>query len=247
MSTNRRKPRIPRRKTAAGTSKTGPSKAGTSKAAASSGTSQPTYLTQRQKEILDFIAEYLGRHGISPTHREIRDHFGYSSFGTVYKHLNLLQQKGYLKRDWNQKRGLELLRTSPPTIDPNDESEIPFLGLIAAGQPIEALPGDERLAVPEYLFGGPTDEHYVLQVVGESMIDDGIYDGDFVIVLRREEAEAGDMIVALVDGTEATLKRFYPEGAMVRLEPANPSMEAILVPAEAVKVQGLVVGLMRKY
>lgn len=205
---------------------------------------QPSYLTERQKAVLDYIAEYQAVHGISPTHREIRDHFGYSSFGTVYKHLKLLQRKGYLHRDWNQKRGLELVRAIPGQ---ETQSEVPFLGLIAAGQPIESLPGNEVLSVPNHLFEGPTNDHYVLRVVGESMIQEGIHDGDFVIVLRREEARPGEMVVALVEGVEATLKRFFPEGERVRLEPSNPEMKSIRLPAGSVKVQGVVVGLMRKY
>jgi repressor LexA len=204
-----------------------------------------TYLTQRQKEILDFISDYQRSHGIAPTHREIRDHFGYSSYGTVYKHLKLLQRKGFLHRDWNQKRGLELLRSVRGR--PNWEAEVPFLGLIAAGQPIEALPGLETLAVPDQLFGGRPEDHYVLRVVGESMIQEGIHDGDFVVVLRRERAEAGEMVVALIGGVEATLKRFYPQGEKVRLQPANPNMQPIEVLATEVQVQGVVVGLMRKY
>ena len=208
-------------------------------------TPRGTYLTERQKAILEFIAEYQQRHGISPTHREIRDEFGYSSFGTVYKHLKLLQQKGYLHRDWNQKRGLELLRAVPGVA--RSEAEIPFLGEIAAGQPIEALPRREELAVPGHLFGGEPADHYVLRVAGESMIDEGIHDGDLVVVLRREEARPGEMVVALIDGDAATLKRFYPERDVIRLQPANPNMEAMRVPADRVKVQGVVVGLMRKF
>lgn len=203
-----------------------------------------SYLTERQKEILDFIAEFRAARGISPTHREIRDHFGYSSFGTVYKHLKLLQKKGFLHRDWNQKRGLELMRAIPGQAG---ESEVPFLGLIAAGQPIESLQQEEYLSVPNHLFGGPSAEHYVLRVTGDSMIEDGIHDGDFVLVLRRDRARAGEMVVALVGGDEVTLKRFYPEGDRVRLEPANQNMTAITVEATAVTVQGIVVGLMRKY
>ena len=206
---------------------------------------QATYLTERQKQILEFIAEYQQRHGISPTHREIRDEFGYSSFGTVYKHLKLLQQKGYLHRDWNQKRGLELVRAVPGTrVSTGDE--VPFLGLIAAGQPIETLPDREKLGVPHHLLEGRASDHYVLRVSGESMIQEGIYDGDFVVVLRRERAMPGEMVVALV-GIEATLKRYYPEGEVVRLQPANPEMEPIRVPASEVQVQGVVVGLMRKF
>lgn len=205
-----------------------------------------SYLTERQKAILEFIAEYQKRHGISPTHREIRDEFGYSSFGTVYKHLKLLQQKGFLHRDWNQKRGLELLRTVPGR-EMTPESEVPFMGLIAAGQPIEALPSPETLAVPNHLFEGTVSNHYVLKVAGESMIDEGIHDGDLVVVQRREEARPGEMVVALVGGDAATLKRFYPDGENIRLQPAHPNMEAIVVPASDVKVQGVVVGLMRKF
>lgn len=204
-----------------------------------------TYLTERQKAVLEYVAEYQKKNGISPTHREIRDQFGYSSFGTVYKHLKLLQDKGYLHRDWNQKRGLELLRAVPGTLTTN-VSDIPFLGRIAAGQPIEALPGNDRLVVPDYLFQGLAGEHYVLKVAGESMIEEGIHDGDFVIVLRREQARPGEMVVALVHD-EATLKHFFPEGEMVRLQPANPYMKAIMVPAADVRVQGVVVGLMRKF
>lgn len=210
-----------------------------------SGRRQPSYLTERQKAILEFIAEYQQRHGISPTHREIRDEFGYSSFGTVYKHLKLLQEKGYLHRDWNQKRGLELVR-AVPGMQVSTGAEVPFLGLIAAGQPIETLSNQEELAVPHHLFSGQASDHYVLRVAGESMIQEGIYDGDFVVVLRRERAMPGEMVVALV-GVEATLKRYYPEGELIRLQPANPEMEPIRVPARDVKVQGVVVGLMRKF
>ncbi len=208
--------------------------------------SRASYLTERQKEILEFITAYHRRHGIAPTHREIRDHFGYSSYGTVYKHLKLLQQKGYLHRDWNQKRGLELLRTVPGG-SVEVELEVPFLGLIAAGQPIESTSDGERLAVPSHLFDGRTEDHYVLRVAGDSMIQEGIHDGDFVVVLKRERARPGEMVVALVGGIEATLKRFFPEGDTVRLQPANAAMEPLRVPAGDVQVQGVVVGLMRKF
>ncbi|MCH9648993.1 MAG: transcriptional repressor LexA [Deltaproteobacteria bacterium] len=200
------------------------------------------YLTETQKSILDFIQDFQARQGIAPTHREICERFGYSSYGTVYKHLKLLEQKGYLTRDWNQKRGIQLVQPESQDGAP----ELPFLGRVAAGRPIEALPGDEHLEVPGHLLSRRLGEHYVLQVVGESMIDEGIHEGDFVVVLQRDQAEPSEMVVALVDG-EATLKRFYPEGAMVRLQPSNPHMEPILVPANAVQIQGVVVGLMRKY
>ncbi|HEX2643192.1 MAG TPA: transcriptional repressor LexA [Thermoanaerobaculia bacterium] len=206
------------------------------------------YLTERQKEILEYIHEFRKERGIAPTHREICERFGYSSYGTVYKHLKLLQEKGFLRRDWNQKRGIELIRAIPGggTVDGDGERELPYLGQIAAGRPIEALPGPDRVAVPIHLLNPRGGDHYVLRVVGESMIDEGIHDGDFVIVQRRELAEPGEMVVALI-GDDATLKRFYPEGDMVRLQPSNPTMQAFRVSARELKIQGIVVGLMRKF
>lgn len=203
---------------------------------------QARYLTERQKAILEFIEDFQARRGIAPTHREICERFGYSSYGTVYKHLKLLEQKGYLTRDWNQKRGIQLVQEEAA----GDAPDLPFLGRIAAGRPIEALAGNESLEVPHHLLSRRTGEHYVLQVVGDSMIAEGIHDGDLVVVLRREKAESGDMVVALVN-EEATLKRIYPEGDRVRLQPSNPAMDPIWVRAEDLQIQGVVVGLMRKY
>ena len=200
-----------------------------------------SFLTVRQKEILEFIREYRAAHGVSPTHREIRDAFGYSSYGTVHKHLKLLRDKGFLRRARHQKRGHELVSGS--------SSEalcvLPFLGQIAAGQPIEALPGNDTLVVPQHLLHGQAD-HYVLRVAGESMIEEGIFDGDLVVVQRRDEAHPGEMVVALIDG-EATLKRFHPEGERVRLQPANSRMKPIFVPADNLRIQGVVVSLMRRF
>jgi repressor LexA len=201
------------------------------------------YLTERQKAILDFIREYQeSRGGIAPTHREICERFGYSSYGTVYKHLKLLEQKGYLTRDWNQKRGIELVRSG----EVRSATELPYVGQIAAGRPIEAVEGNDTMEVPQHLLGRRQAQHYVLKVVGDSMIAEGIQEGDLVVVAQREQADAGEMVVALVD-EEATLKRFYPEGSVIRLQPSNPAMEPIRVPAASVKIQGVVVGLMRKY
>jgi repressor LexA len=202
------------------------------------------YLTERQRAILQFIEEFRDRRGIAPTHREICEQFGFSSYGTAHKHLRLLAEKGFLRRDWNQKRGLELLRSVRGERGP--AHQLPFHGRIAAGRPIEALPGSDDVTVPDHLLasGG---EHYVLQVVGESMIGEGIFDGDYVVVQRRERAQPGEMVVALI-GDEATLKRFYPaDGGRVRLQPSNPTMAPLLVPAESVRVQGIVVGLMRRF
>ncbi|HVF62046.1 MAG TPA: transcriptional repressor LexA [Thermoanaerobaculia bacterium] len=207
---------------------------------------KPAYLTERQREILEYIQEFLRTQGIAPTHREICERFGFSSYGTVYKHLRLLQDKGYLRRDWNQKRGMELIRAIPGGGSTASQVDLPFFGRIAAGRPIEAVAGNERLAVPTHLLSTRAGDHYVLRVVGDSMIEEGIQDGDYVVVLRRERAEAGEMVVALV-GDDATLKRFFPEGETVRLQPANPAMQALRVPARDVRVQGIVVGLMRKF
>src|SRR4051812_14154930 len=161
-----------------------------------------SYLTERQKEILEYIQLYRRERGIAPTHREICEKFGFSSYGTAYKHLKLLQEKGFLRRDWNQKRGIELLRAIPG--GDGTDRELPFYGRIAAGRPIEAMSGSERVAVPGHLLSGKPGDHYVLRVVGDSMIEEGIYDGDFVIVLRRDAAEPGEMVVALI-GDDATL------------------------------------------
>lgn len=208
---------------------------------------KPSYLTERQRDILEFIQRFQGENGIAPTHREICEEFGYSSYGTVYKHLKLLQEKGFLRKDWNQKRGIEVLRELPGGADLQDESkELPFFGRIAAGQPIEAVANQDTLNVPHHLLGRRRGEHYVLEVVGDSMIGEGIFEGDLVIVLQRELAEPGDMVVALV-GSDATLKRFYPEGDTIRLQPANPNMQPIRVPAQDVQIQGIVVGLMRRF
>ena len=150
----------------------------------------PAFLTERQQEILEFLRQFRRQRGLSPTYREIRDHFGYRSYGTVRKHLRLLEEKGHLRHVANQKRGLEL--TEPDPISGEVAGEVPFLGLIAAGRPIEAVTGNETLAVPDHLLGRGHGDHFVLQVVGESMIEEGIFDGDLVVVRRRESAEAGE-------------------------------------------------------
>ncbi|MFQ5349698.1 MAG: transcriptional repressor LexA [Thermoanaerobaculia bacterium] len=202
------------------------------------------FLTLRQRQILDFIRDFQRREGISPTHREIRDRFGYSSYGTVHKHLKLLEQKGYLKRHWNQKRGVELT----PSAGGRSSSarRVPYFGRIAAGRPIEAIAGDEQVTVPEQLLASGSGRHYVLKVEGDSMVDEGVHDGDFVVVQEQSQARPGQMVVALLSD-EVTLKRYFPEGETVRLQPANPRMEPIHVPARDLRLQGIVVGLMRRF
>jgi repressor LexA len=194
-------------------------------------------LTKRQKEIIDYIRAYRETHGISPTQREIRETFRLSSFGTVQKHLKRLEEKGALKRDWNRSRGIS------PVAEATG-ARVALLGLVAAGRPIEPFPVEETIEVPASLLG--KGEHFVLRVRGDSMIEDGIRDGDFVIVSRRSNAQNGQTVVALVRG-EATLKRYYSEGARVRLQPANASMKPLTVDAREIVVQGVVTGLIRDY
>jgi repressor LexA len=204
------------------------------------------YLTERQRDILQFIREFQREHGVAPTHREICDRFGFSSYGTVYKHLSLLEKKGLIRRDWNQKRGVEVIDEpgqAPPPTAPGVR-ELPLFGYIAAGRPIDVDVSDEVITVPERLT--TRGENYVLKVRGDSMIDDGIMDGDYIIVAKRERADNGEMVVANVSG-EVTLKRFYFEGERVRLQPANSMMSPIYARSRDVAVQGVVVGLMRRF
>lgn len=205
------------------------------------------YLTERQRDILHFIRDFQKQRGIAPTHREICDHFGFSSYGTVYKHLSLLEKKGLIRRDWNQKRGVELV-DQPDEAPARDAApatrELPLFGYIAAGRPLEVERASETIAVPEHLTS--RGENYVLKVRGDSMIEDGILDGDLVIIARRERAENGQMVVANVNG-EVTLKRLYQEGERIRLQPANSMMGPIYASARDVMVQGVVVGLMRRF
>ena len=203
------------------------------------------YLTERQRDILQFIREFQRQRGVAPTHREICDHFGFSSYGTVYKHLSLLEKKGLIRRDWNQKRGVELVdREETQSAPSTPVRELPLFGYIAAGRPLEVETSDETIAVPEHLTS--RGDNYVLKVRGDSMIDDGILDGDLVIIARRERADNGQMVVANVNG-EVTLKRIYSEGERVRLQPANSMMNPIYAAARDVAVQGVVVGLMRRF
>lgn len=202
------------------------------------------YLTERQRDILQFIKDFKKERGVTPTHREICDHFGFSSYGTVYKHLSLLEKKGLIRRDWNQKRGVELVEREEKSAVAENARELPLFGYIAAGQPIDVHLSNETITVPERLTG--RGDNYVLKVRGDSMMDDGILDGDFVIINRRERADNGEMVVASVNG-EVTLKRFYFEGERVRLQPANSLMSPIYARSRDVAVQGVVVGLMRRF
>ena len=198
-------------------------------------------LTKRQKEILDYLSEFIQQHGYAPSLEEIGRRFSLSSLATVHKHLTNLQEKGFIRRSWNRSRSVELL--AAPT--GHRALELPMLGYVAAGVPIEAVTTTETIAVPENLAG--RRESYVLRVKGDSMIDEQIRDGDFVVVEDRKSADNGEMVIALISGTDVTLKKFYRENGRVRLQPANPSMQPLWFDPSQVQVQGVVVGMMRKY
>ncbi len=198
-------------------------------------------LTKRQREILDYLNEFIQQHGYAPSLEEVGRRFGLSSLATVHKHLTNLQEKGFIKRTWNRSRSVELL----PSRTGGRAVELPLLGYVAAGAPIEAIATSETIAVPEALVG--KRDTYVLRVRGESMIDEQIRDGDYVIVEDRKTAENGEMVIALLGDSDVTLKKFYRENGHIRLQPANPAMEPLVVPADQVRVQGVVVGVMRKY
>ncbi len=198
-------------------------------------------LTKRQREILDYLGQFIEQHGYAPSLEEIGRRFGLSSLATVHKHLTNLQEKGFIKRAWNRSRSVEVV----PTRAGGRAVELPLLGFVAAGAPIEAVATAETIAVPEDLVG--KRDTYVLKVKGDSMIDEQIRDGDFVVVEDRKTAENGEMVIALLGGAEVTLKKFYRDNGRIRLQPANPAMLPLIVPSEQVQIQGVVVGVMRKY
>ncbi|MEX2467929.1 MAG: transcriptional repressor LexA [Gemmatimonadota bacterium] len=200
-------------------------------------------LTKRQKEILDYISAFIEDQGYAPSFEEIAEAFGYSSLATVHEHLSNLERKGYIRKSYNESRSLELVprHSSPATI------ELPLLGAVAAGLPIEAIEEHETLAVPPDMIRRKKD-NYVLRVEGNSMIEEQIRDGDYIVVQAQEVAEDGQMVVALIGGEAATVKKLYREtGNRIRLQPANPTMAPIVVSANDVRIQGVVVGVIRKY
>jgi repressor LexA len=200
-------------------------------------------LTKRQREILDFLSSYSEANGYAPSFEEIAHQFNYNSLATVHEHLSNLERKGYIKRSYNESRAIEIL---PSDVFPR-AVELPLLGAVAAGAPIEAMSAGETLCVPEQ-FIGRAGNHYVLRVRGNSMIDEQIRDGDFVVVEDRKTADNGEMVIALLRGSDVTLKKLYRDpGGKIRLQPANASMQPIFVDPEHVQIQGVVVGVMRKY
>ena len=199
-------------------------------------------LTKRQREILTYLASYTEDRGYAPSFEEIASEFNYNSLATVHEHLSNLERKGYIKRAYNESRGIEVL---PSEVAPRAMT-LPLLGTVAAGMPIEAIQTPESIGVPDDFIrrGG---NHYVLRVRGNSMIDEQIRDGDFVVVNERKAADNGEMVIALIDGTSATVKKFYRErDGRIRLQPANEMMNPIYVHENDVSIQGIVVGVLRK-
>ncbi|MBI1939973.1 MAG: transcriptional repressor LexA [Acidobacteria bacterium] len=234
-------------------------------------------LTRRQKQVLDFLVGFINRRGYSPSFEEIGASLKLSSLATVHKHLQTLEKKGFIRRGYNQSRSVEVVAvpgtvpfaktamralggkaaasgSAAPPARPAAQSpllplvsmEFPLLGRIAAGQPVEAISNPETLSLGDIARG--KSNIYVLRVKGDSMIDDHICDGDYILVEGAETASNGDIVVALTANTDATLKRFFREpSGRVRLQPANAQMEPILLPAREVKIQGKVIGVLRKY
>lgn len=206
----------------------------------------PMVLTKRQHEVLQFLQEFIEREGYCPSYEEMAAGLKLTSLATVHAHMVTLEKKGCLRRGFNQSRSIEIRRSAPRRASADaGPGTLPLLGRIAAGKPVEAVAGAEQISLNDITRNRAT---FVLEVRGESMIEDHIMNGDYVMVERRQEAEDGQIVVALVDGVEATLKRIYHEkGGMLRLQPANAAMPPIRVPAKRVEIQGRVVGVLRKY
>jgi len=200
-------------------------------------------LTRRQKQILDHLEQYIQENGYAPSFGEIAEAFGYGSLATVHEHLSNLERKGYIRKAYNESRSIEMV----PATAQRGGVELPLLGEVAAGQPIEAVVSSETVMVPPDLLRR-RGENYVLRVVGNSMIDEQIRDGDHIIVNSRSTAEDGEMVVALIDGEGATVKKLYRErDGRIRLQPANEQHLPMYFHPDAVAVQGIVVGVIRRY
>ena len=198
-------------------------------------------LTKRQKEILDFIEQSITKNGYAPTLEEIGERFELRSMATVHKHLSNLETKGLIRRKWNHSRAIEITddRARPASVT------LPLLGRVAAGHPIEAIQGSDTIDIPQNLVR--KRDSYALRVSGDSMMEEGILDGDIIVVEERPDPTNGDVVVATVDG-EATGKRFYREkNGTVRLQPSNANYKPIIVDGGDLKIRGAVVGLVRRY
>jgi repressor LexA len=204
-------------------------------------------ITKRQRQVYDFISDFVQRQGYSPSFDEIGQGLGLSSLATVHKHISNLEKKGLLTRDYNRSRSIDLLAPKgrlKQAMAVNTTMVLPLMGRIAAGLPIEAVENPETISLADFVR---SKEVFVLEVRGDSMQDEHILSGDYVLVEKSKTAHNGDIVVALVDATDATLKRFYRDGDKIRLQPSNMNMKPIIVPAASVQIQGRVIGVLRKY
>src|SRR5712692_2796880 len=205
-------------------------------------------LTKRQKEVLDFLVSFHNKHGYSPSFEEMARSLKLTSLATVHKHITTLERKGFIRRGYNQSRSIEVLQLPKSVREQVLERrvvELPLAGRIAAGQPLAAVEEKETISLGDFARSGNA---YVLQVKGTSMIEDHIMDGDFIVVEQTQVANPGEIVVALVGDGDATLKRFYREpGGKIRLQPANSQMQPIILSSSEVKIQGRVIGVLRKY
>ena len=201
-------------------------------------------LTKKQKQMLDYIREFADEYGYAPTFREIMDGLNYSSVATVAQHIDNLVTKGFLYKRNNEARSIQLVETD---VDAGAMGSLPIMGAIAAGEPITTIDNpNETLQVPDFLI--KSDTSYVLQIKGESMIEDGILDGDYIVVRENRTPKDGDVVVAMIDGEAATLKHFFREPNRIRLEPANSAYKPIYVESDqAFEIQGVVTGVVRSY
>lgn len=198
-------------------------------------------LTKRQRQILDFIEDFMEERGYSPSLEEIAAEFDLSSVATVHKHLTALEERGAIRRGHNQSRSISLVGKAVRAA----ATTVPLLGRVAAGIPIEAIRSSEEVMIPEDMMG--RRRTYALEVQGNSMIDEGIHNGDYVVIEERGSAENGETVIALLPGGEVTLKRYFREGKIIRLQPANESLSPLMVPEEDLRIQGVVIGVLRNY
>jgi repressor LexA len=205
-------------------------------------------LTKRQKEVLDFLVSFLNKHGYSPSFEEMAKSLKLTSLATVHKHITTLEKKGFIRRGYNQSRSIEVTQLPKPVreqVIARQTMELPLAGRIAAGRPLEAVEERETISLGDFAHARNC---FVLQVKGNSMIEDHILDGDFIVVEQTQVANPGEIVVALVRDSEATLKRFYREaGGKIRLQPANSELQPLVVPGQDVKIQGRVISVLRKY
>lgn len=200
-------------------------------------------LTKKQKQVYDYIVEYIEENDYSPTQMEIKEHFGFKSLGSVQDYIRYLKNANYIQNDTNSVRGLTPV-TGGSTNSNDNVIDIPLHGKVAAGNPIEAMEGSENISVPAGMIG--LGSHYALTISGESMIEDGILDGDVIVVKEQKNASNGDTVVAVIDN-EATVKRYYKKKSIIELHPANSTMKPIIIENGDFQIKGVLVGLLRSY